>query len=263
MNHNIRVCIKQLPDGLPRPEDFFVDRSPVPDLKDGQILCRTIWLALDPYVRALMSGRHFLDLPESGQVLPSRAVAEVLESKNSSFDHGQKLLLETGMQSYFVTEARDARLLNIDPVPESAALGVLGMPGLTAYAGLTRIADLKPGETVVVTAASGAVGCMVVQFAADMGCKVIGIAGGKRKCQWAEDNTPVEACIDYKSNSLERALKELRPKGIDVYFDNAGGDILNTIVKSHLGTGARIILCGPHQSIQPKRSTTRSLILGH
>ncbi len=230
--------------GVPSQDDFLVDSSPMPIAAQGQILCHTRWLALDPYVRALMSGRHFLALPESGQVLPARSVAEVVTSNNENFVAGDMLLLETGIQSYCVSDGADARRLAIEPAPPSTALGVLGMPGLTAYAGLTQLAELKSGETIVVTAATGAVGCMVVQFAVAMGCKVIGIAGGARKCQWARNNLPLEACIDYKNASITEALTQLRPNGIDVYFDNAGGEVLNTIVSSHLAHGARIILCG-------------------
>ena len=191
-----------------------------------------------------MSGRHFLDLPESGQVLPARSVAVVVESRHKKFAPGDTLLLETGMQAYGVSDGADARILSIEPAPPSAALGVLGMPGLTAYAGLTQLAELKQGETILVTAATGAVGCMVAQIGAAMGCKVIGIAGGAEKCRWALDNLPVEACIDYKNTSVTEHLNQLRPNGIDVYFDNAGGELLNSVIKNHLGHAARIILCG-------------------
>ena len=191
-----------------------------------------------------MSGRHFLALPESGQVLPSRAVAKVVESRNSNFSSGDIVLLEAGMQAYCISKGEDARKLDIHPAPESTALGVLGMPGLTAYAGLTQIAELSPGETILVSAASGAVGCMVAQIAVQLDCRVIGIAGSDEKCAWALRYTGVEACVNYRTESLTERLKSLRPDGVDVYFDNAGGETLNTIVRSHLARDARIILCG-------------------
>lgn len=241
---NLRVCIRQLPVGIPKESDFYVEEASIPVPADGEILCQTQYLALDPYVRALMSGRHFLELPKSEQVLPARSVAEVIESRNARFAAGDTVLLETGMQSFSKTSGEDARVLNFASAPVSTALGVLGMPGLTAYAGLTEIADLSPGETILVSAASGPVGSMVSQIGRELGCRVIGIAGGAEKCAWAIENTGVEACIDYKSESVTQRLTDLRPNGIDVYFDNAGGDILSAVVRSHLARNARIILCG-------------------
>lgn len=241
---NLRVCIRQLPVGIPKESDFYVEEVSIPALEEGEFLCQTQYLALDPYVRSLMSGRHFLTLPESGQVFPARSVAKVAESRSSRFSAGDTLLLETGMQSWSKSTGEDARVLDISPAPVSTALGVLGMPGLTAYVGLTEIAELSAGETIVVSAASGAVGSMVIQIGLQLGCRVIGIAGGAEKCSWVMKNTGAEDCIDYKSESVTERLRSLRPNGIDVYFDNAGGEILATIVRSHLARNARIILCG-------------------
>lgn len=241
---NLRVCIRQLPVGLPQDSDFYVEEATIPTPAAGEILCQTQYLALDPYVRALMSGRHFLELPKSEQVLPARSVAQVVESRNSRFSVGDTVLLETGMQSFSKSTGEDARVLDLAPAPVSTALGVLGMPGLTAYAGLTEIAELTPGETILVSAASGSVGSMVSQIGRELGCRVIGIAGGAEKCAWAIENTGVEDCIDYKSESVTERLRSLRENGIDVYFDNAGGEILATVIRSHLARNARIILCG-------------------
>lgn len=244
MATNICMKIKQLPKGLPSESDFYLTEEPIPRPGDGEILVHTEFLALDPYVRALMSGRHFLDLPESGQVFPARGVATVVESEKGGFSPGQSVLLETGMQSYCVSKAEDARVLNISPAPLSAALGVLGMPGLTAYAGLTQVAKIQPGETVLVSAASGAVGSMVIQIATQMGCHGIGIAGGAEKCRWVKEHTDAVDCLDYKEANITERLKALRPLGVDVYLDNMGGDMLNTVVSSHLARDARIVLCG-------------------
>jgi NADPH-dependent curcumin reductase CurA len=244
MRTNLQARLRQLPRGIPRESDFELCETPVPTPGPGEFLCQTRYLSLDPYVRALLSGRHFLGTPEPGDLMPSRAVAEISASHHSDWAVGETVVLEAGLQNYCTSDGTGVRRANTGSAPVSTALGVLGMPGLTAYAGLTQISELKPGETIVVSAASGPVGCMVGQLARIMGARPIGIAGSDAKCRWAVQHAGFEACINYKTEPLSQRLSSLRPDGIDVYFDNAGGDILNTVIRHHLARGARIILCG-------------------
>ena len=241
---NLQVRIEKMPEGQPKASDFGIHSGPIPEPDDGEILVRTRYLALDPYIRVMMNGRHFLGQPSVGDVMRSRSVAEVVESRNPSFRVGERLLIETGMQQYCVTNGEGAQRFNIGDAPESTVLGVLGMPGFTSYCGLTQVGQLLPGQTVLVSAASGAVGGMVGQIAVQMGAKAIGIAGSDEKCRWAIDNFGFEDCVNYKTEAVSERLKALRPDGYDIYFDNMGGDILDTVVANHLGMGARIVLCG-------------------
>ena len=244
MNTNLQILIKRMPAGIPTEADFELREAPIPEPASGEFLCRTRYLALDPYIRVMMGGRHFLGQPDPGSVLRSRAVAEVVDSRHGDYRRGDRLYLETGMQQYAVSDGGESRRFNVEPAPESTVLGVLGMPGLTAYAGLTQVAKLQAGETILVTAASGAVGCMVGQISRQLGGRPIGLAGSEQKCAWAEQQAGFEACINYKADPVSDRIKELCPDGVDVYFDNAGGEILNLIVANHLGLGARIVICG-------------------
>ncbi len=241
---NLQMRLRQLPRGVPRESDFEIVAGPMPEAGAGEFLCRTRYLSLDPYVRALMSGRHFLGTPQPGDLMPSRAVADIIASQHPAWQVGDTVVLEAGLQHYGVSDGTDVRLARTGTAPVSTALGVLGMPGLTAYAGLTQIAELKAGETILVSAASGPVGCMVGQLGRIMGARTIGIAGSDKKCRWAVEQAGFEDCINYKTQDLTERLTALRPHGIDVYFDNAGGDVLNAVVRHHLARNARIILCG-------------------
>ena len=243
-DRNLQVRLRRLPVGLPEETDFVLREAPVPEAGPGEFVCRTLYLSLDPYVRALMSGRHFLGTPKAGDLMPSRTVADIVTSQNADWAVGETVALETGMQNYCVSDGTDVRRARTGTAPVSTALGVLGTPGLTAYAGLTQISELKPGETILVSAASGPVGCMVGQIARIMGAITIGIAGSDEKCRWAREAAGFEDCINYKTEALSDRIKELRPDGIDVYFDNAGGDVLNKVIRHHLARNARIILCG-------------------
>jgi NADPH-dependent curcumin reductase CurA len=244
-DRNRRLLIRRIPAGPPHPTDFELTESPMPQAADGEVLVRTQWLSLDPYVRSLLSGRHFLALPQAGDVLPARAVAEVLESRHPLWRKGDVLALETGIQEYVATRAEGAWKLRADHKPASLALGVLGMPGMTAWFGLLDVGRLKPGELVLVSAASGPVGSMVGQIAKRRGARAIGIAGGKAKCDWVVNAAHFDACIDYKSEDLSSRLRALAPNGVDVFFDNTGGTLQNTVIMDrHLALGARVVLCG-------------------
>ncbi len=241
-----QVQIRRLPQGLPQPDDFELVAAPPPaPLASGQIRVRTEWLSLDPYVRALLSGRHFLRMPQPGDVMPAKAVATVTESRHDVFDVGERIWLETGLRSTAVSDGDDAWKLHPGHVPASTALGILGVPGMTAYFGLRDVAQLQRGETVLVSAASGPVGSMVGQIARLMGARAIGIAGSPEKCHWVRQAARFDACIDYKREDVDARLRELAPEGVQVFFDNTGGDLQNLVIgRRHLAMGARVILCG-------------------
>lgn len=242
---NRQLLIRRLPDGPPRLEDFELREAPAPALQPGEIRVRNHWLSLDPYVRSLLSGRHFLRMPQAGDVLPARAVAEVIESRHARWRTGDMLALETGVQEFAVTAAADAWALTPQHRPYSLALGVLGMPGMTAWFGLLDVGRFKSGETVLVSAASGPVGCMVGQIARRRGGRAIGIAGGPEKCAWVREQAGFDACIDYRHENVSARLRELAPNGVDVFFDNTGGELQYTVVMDrHLAMHGRVVLCG-------------------
>jgi NADPH-dependent curcumin reductase CurA len=241
---NVRVLLHSRPVGEPRPGDFDIVESPIPKPGSGEILCRTIYLSLDPYMRGRMNeARSYAPSVAIGQAMVGGTVSQVLDSNHPGFAKGDFVAGYDGWQGYAVSNGVGARKLDPKAAPISTALGVLGMPGLTAYVGLLDIGQPKPGETVVVSAASGAVGSAVGQIAKLKGCRAVGIAGGPAKCRSVVDELGFDACVDYKKDGLFEALGAACPKGIDVYFENVGGEILTTILKL-INPKARIPLCG-------------------
>ncbi|HEV8584177.1 MAG TPA: NADP-dependent oxidoreductase [Methylomirabilota bacterium] len=248
---NRRVLLKQRPVGEPKPTDFEIADAPVPTLNDGEILVRTIWLSLDPYMRGRMNDVKSYSAPvELGQPMVGGTVGEVVESRDAAFTPGDIVLSYGGWQAYHVAKSAGARVgpfgpLKLDPkaAPISTALGILGMPGMTAYVGLYDIGQPKPGETVVVSAAAGAVGSVVGQLAKLRGCRAVGIASSKDKCSYALRELGFDACVSYRVPDLAAVLKDACPNGIDVYFDNVGGDVLKAVLKN-VNPFARIPLCG-------------------
>ena len=241
---NVRVLLRSRPVGEPRPSDFEIAESPIPKPGPGQILCRTTYLSLDPYMRGRMNeARSYAASVEIGQPMVGGTVSQVLESNHPGFAKGDFVAGYDGWQAYAVSKAVGVRKLNPKDAPISTALGVLGMPGMTAYVGLLDIGQPKPGETVVVSAASGAVGSAVGQLAKLKGCRAVGIAGSEAKCRYVVEELGFDACIDYKKADLFAALKDACPKGIDVYFENVGGDVLKAVLRL-INAGARIPLCG-------------------
>ncbi len=239
------VQLRRALEGLPNPEDFELRDIDVSEPAAGQIRVRTRWLSLDPYVRALLSGRHFLRMPQPGDVMPAKAVAEVIDSRHPRWRVGDRLVLETGLREVAVTTADNAWPLDPRHIPESTALGILGMPGMTAYFGLLDVGEFAAGETVLVSAASGPVGSMVGQIARLRGGRAIGIAGSAAKCAWAVQQAGFAACIDYKSEDVGARLRALAPDGVDVFFDNTGGELQREVIMGrHLALHARVILCG-------------------
>ncbi len=241
---NRRCVLARRPQGEPAATDFRFEEVPVPVPAAGQVLLRTRYLSLDPYMRGRMNDAPSyvppvaLDAPMSGQT-----VSEVEASNNPAFRVGELVVGNAGWQDFDVSDGRD--LVRIDPALErpSYALGVLGMPGLTAYVGLLDVGQPRPGETVVVAAATGAVGSVVGQIARLKGCRVVGVAGGADKCDYAVRNLGFDACVDHRGGELRERLAAACPKGIDVYFENVGGEVLYALVPL-LNVGARIPLCG-------------------
>ncbi len=242
---NYQVRIRNLPEGVPTPEDFEFVATQAPEPDKGEMLCRTEWLSLDPYVRARIDGRQYPTLLRPGDVMPARAICEVVQSRNEVFNVGEKVVMEAGLQSYCISDGVHVQRIKTGGAPMTTALGVMGMPGLTAYCGLLDLAEVRQGEIVLVSAAAGAVGSMVGQIARIKGCKVIGIAGTRQKCEWCVKEAHFNACINYRSESLTQRLRQLAPRGVHVFFDNSGGEILDTVVSGgHVSAGGRVVLCG-------------------
>ena len=241
---NRQVLLRRRPSGAPAPTDFEIVDSPIPEAREGEILCRTIYLSLDPYMRGRMNeGRSYAASVELGQVMVGGTVSEVVESKSPALARGDFVVGYDGWQAYAVSKGAGVRKLDAAQAPISTALGVLGMPGMTAYVGLQDIGQPKPGETVVVSAASGAVGSVVGQIARIKGCRAVGVAGSSEKCDYVVKELGFDACVNYKTQELLPALKEACPRGVDVYFDNVGGAVLAAVLRL-LNQNARIPLCG-------------------
>jgi len=241
---NRRIVLARRPQGAPVPEDFRLERHPVPDPGPAAVLLRTRYLSLDPYMRGRMNeGPSYAPPVALGAVMTGQTVSVVEASGVPGFEVGELVVANVGWQDYGVSDGRD--LVKIDPrIPSPAyALGVLGMPGLTAYVGLLDIGQPQAGETVVVAAATGAVGSVVGQIAKIKGCRVIGVAGGGRKCAYAREELGFDECLDHRAPELPERLAAACPKGIDVYFESVGGAVLYAVIPL-LNVGARVPLCG-------------------
>jgi len=240
-NKEIRFASR--PAGLPTLDNFQFVEAEAPKPNDGEVLVLTLYISVDPYLRGRMrEGRSYIAPFEVGQVIESGAVSEVIESRSTEFQPGDIVTGMFGWRLYNV--ARTDSLMKIPPgVPVTTALGVLGMPGLTAYFGLLDIGQPQPGETVVVSGAAGAVGMTVCQIATIKGCRVVGIAGSDEKNRYLKDELGVDMVINYKTADVRQALKEACPKGVDVYFDNVGGEVSDAVMPL-LRHGARVIICG-------------------
>jgi hypothetical protein len=241
---NRRITFYRSPVGLPVPEDFGVDETPIPVPGTGQFLSRTVYLSLDPYYRNVMKNSPiYADRLAPGDVMVGETVAEVIESRHPDFGVGDFVAVRNGWQQYALSSGQGARKLDPALAPLSTALGVLGMPGLTGWAGMIHLGEPLPGQTAVVSACTGPVGSTAGQVAAHMGARVVGIAGSAEKCDYAVRELGYAACVNYKDGDLVAALKDACPRGIDVYFDNVGGDILAAVLRN-LALGARVVLCG-------------------
>jgi NADPH-dependent curcumin reductase CurA len=241
-NHQLRLASR--PTGMVAPDNFELTDEPPAAPEEGQALVKVLYLSLDPAMRGWMSDQPSYVPPVGlGEVMRALGAGIVVESNSPDLAAGDHVVGIFGVQEYVVLPAQ--ALTKVDPAiaPLPVYLGALGMPGLTAYFGLFEVGNLKDGETVVVSGAAGAVGSVAGQIAKIKGCKVIGIAGGPDKCAWIVDDLGFDAAIDYKNENVPARLKELCPDGIDVYFDNVGGEILDNVL-ARLAHGARIVICG-------------------
>lgn len=241
---NRRITLIARPQGLPTTRDFQLETHAAPEPAEGQVLLRTRFLSLDPYMRGMMdeAGPGYAPGVRLGQVMVGGTVSVVVESRNPRFKAGDTVLSNAGWQDYAVSDGTDVTPLGDLPRP-SLALGGLGMPGFTAYVGLLDIGDPKAGDTVVVAAATGAVGSVVGQLAKLKGARVVGIAGGAEKCRHAVEVLGFDACLDHREPALKERLAVACPDGIDVYFENVGGDVLDAVL-SLLNLHARVPVCG-------------------
>jgi len=256
VNHQIRLAAR--PTGLPTREGWSFTTAPVVEPEDGGVLVKTLSLSLDPAMRGWMNdAKSYIAPVEIGEVMRAGGIGTIVASKNSAFAVGDHVAGSLGVQEYWdVTEKQVARgdvsKIDLRLGTVEQWLNVLGFPGMTAYFGLMDVGQPKEGETVVVSGAAGAVGQTVGQLAKIKGCRVVGIAGGPEKCKWVVDELGFDACVDYKNGDVKKELREHCPKGVDIYFDNVGGEILD-IVLTRLARKARIIICG---AISQYNSTT-------
>ena len=241
---NRRIVLAARPKGEPKETDFRFEVVDCPAPAEGQVLLRNLYLSLDPYMRGRMNaGPSYAAPVEVDGVMEGATVSKVIESKSPLMGTGDVVLSYAGWQEYAVAPANVVRKLDPQAVPVSTALGVLGMPGMTAYTGLLNIGQPKSGETVVVAAAAGAVGSAVGQIAKIKGCRAVGIAGGPQKCDYVRNELGFDASIDHRSPSFADELKAACPNGIDVYFENVGGAVLKAVAPL-LNNFARIPVCG-------------------
>ncbi|TBZ79195.1 NADP-dependent oxidoreductase [Rhizobium leguminosarum] len=239
-----RIVLASRPSGKPVAANFRLEQETVRDLAEGEILLQTLYLSLDPYMRGRMDDAKSYAKPvEIGGVMEGGTVAQVARSRNTAFKAGDIVLSHSGWQSYAISDGRGLQKLDPQTAPITTALGILGMPGFTAYAGLRNIGKPKAGETLVVAAASGAVGSAVGQMAKIYGARVVGIAGGSRKCDHLRQELGFDVAIDHHSSEFPAQLAAACPNGIDVYFENVGGHVWSAVFPL-LNDFARIPVCG-------------------
>jgi len=246
MSINKRVLFAKRPLGEPNDDCFRMDEVATPDLGSNEILIKTCWLSLDPYMRGRMNDmKSYTEPMQIGDVMTGESTGIVEESNSDKWQVGDRVAAHMGWQTYIVAKGDDARLMkvNLDNGTLSAHLGVVGMPGRTAYFGLTEVGKPKVGETLVVAAASGAVGSAVGQIAKILGLRAIGIAGGSEKCRYVKEELQFDDCLDYKSGNFAEKLGLACPDGVDIYFENVGGEVTKTVAPL-LNQGARVPICG-------------------
>jgi len=241
---NRQVLLASRPQGWVVEDNFRIVDAPMPAPGPGEVLVRNEWLTLDPYMRGRMNeAKSYVPPVQIGEVMVGQTVGEVLESQDSSFKPGDNVLAPLGWQLYGSAKAKLLRKIDVARAPATYYLGVLGMPGMTAWFGLSEIGKPKAGETLVVSAASGAVGSVVGQLARIAGCRVVGIAGGRAKCDYVVKELGFDACIDYKAGEVAKPLRDACPNGVDVYFENVGGALLDTML-TIMNRFSRIVICG-------------------
>ena len=241
---NRRFLLASRPYGAPTPENFRLEEQAIPTPAAGQVLLRTVYLSLDPYMRGRMSdGPSYAEPVAIDSVMVGATVSRVVTSKHEKFAEGDWVLAMSGWQDYSLSDGSDLMPLGSAPESPSYALGILGMPGFTAYMGLLDIGRPQPGETLVVAAATGPVGATVGQIAKLKGCRVVGVAGGMEKCSYAVEAQGFDACIDHHSDDFAEQLAQACPQGVDIYYENVGGKVFDAVLPL-LNTKARIPVCG-------------------
>ncbi|WP_194439645.1 NADP-dependent oxidoreductase [Vibrio fluminensis] len=241
---NRRIVLASRPVGAPIKDNFRLGNAEIPSPNDGEILLRSVYLSLDPYMRGRMNdAKSYADPVAIDEVMVGGTVCQVVETKHNNFDKGEWVLAYTGWQDYGISNGEGLIKLGMNPTHPSYALGVMGMPGFTAYMGLLDIGQPKQGDTLVVAAATGAVGSMVGQIGKLKGCRVIGVAGGEEKCRYAVEQLGFDHCIDHKADDFAEQLAAACESGIDIYYENVGGKVFDAVLPL-LNTGARIPLCG-------------------
>ena len=241
---NRRITLAARPAGAPKTSDFATVDEPVPAPGDGEMLLRTVYLSLDPYMRGRMNdAKSYVPPVQIGETMEGGAVSVVEESRHPKFSAGDIVVGRTGWQRYAVSDGKGMRAVDPSLAPVSTALGILGMPGLTGYVGLLDLGQPKGGETVVVSAATGAVGSLVGQIAKLKGCRVVGVAGAAAKCRYAVDTLGLDACVSHRDEDLAGALKDACPDGIDIYYENVGGKVFDAVI-GLMNVHGRIPVCG-------------------
>lgn len=244
MTVNRQIILAKRPTGMPGDENLKLQEGAMPEVGEGEVLVRTIYLSLDPYMRGRMSAaKSYAASVEEGAVMEGATIGQVVESRSDDFKEGDYVLSPGGWQEYSVSKAKGMRKLDPSQAPISTAVGVLGMPGFTAYVGLDEIGKPQKGETVVVSAAAGAVGQVVGQIAKLKGCRVVGVAGADDKCKHVVSAYGFDACVNYKDDDFFDQLKNACPDGIDVYFENVGGKTFDAVMEL-INDFARIPVCG-------------------
>ena len=241
---NHQILLASRPEAAVSPGNFRLVETPLAPLAEGQVRIRNHYLSLDPYMRGRMNDTKSYTAPQAlGEVMIGGTVGAVVESRNPQWKEGDKVVAMFGWQEFATTDGLGMQKVDDTHIPLSAYLGSVGMPGVTAWYGLNRICQPKPGETVAVSAASGAVGSVVGQLAKLKGCRVVGVAGGAEKCAYVTDTLGFDACVDYKAGTLREALKAAAPDGIDGYFENVGGEVMNAVM-ARMNAFGRMAVCG-------------------
>ncbi|WP_087725288.1 NADP-dependent oxidoreductase [Pandoraea sp. PE-S2T-3] len=244
MTINRQILLVSRPKGEATLDNFHLAAPELPELGDGQVLVRNFYLSLDPYMRGRMNDTKSYALPQPlDAVMVGATVGEVIESRHPDWQPGDAVTAMFGWQEYGISDGSNLRRVDAVRVPMSVYLGAAGMPGVTAWYGLNKIIAPKAGQTVAVSAASGAVGSVVGQLAKRMGCRVVGIAGGPQKCAYVTETLGFDACVDYKAGNLYEALRAAAPDGIDGYFENVGGAVFDAVL-GNINAHSRIALCG-------------------
>lgn len=261
---NKQITLAARPSGMPKPSDFKLAESSIPEPKAGEILVRMLYVSVDPYMRGRMNDvKSYAPPAQIGEVMGAGAVGQVVNSQSAQFEAGDFVEGFFGWQEYAISDGKGVRKLDPSLGSLSTALGVLGMPGLTAYFGLLDIGKPQRGETVVISGAAGAVGSIAGQIAKINGCRVVGIAGSDQKIAWLRDELAFDAAFNYKTTPDYYAkLEELCPNGVDVYFDNVGGPITDAVFRL-INTGARIVVCGQIAQYNDEKPETGPRLLWH